>query len=141
VPGNNKYFQALCNISRVLGTTLNKDEILTLILQTAQSLIKGKAISIFLIDEETNELVPIAQEGLSPEYLRQFSRPSKLLPILKKEGYLYIRDATTDPRLDDHEIKNAEGIASLLVVPILIKGQLIGGLSLYTDTLRDFSEE
>jgi GAF domain-containing protein len=141
VPGINEYFQALCNISRVLGTTLNKDEILALIIRTAQGLIKGKAISIFLIDEETNELVPIAQEGLSPEYLRQFSRPSKLVPILKKEGYLYIRDATTDPRLDDHEIKKAEGIASILVVPIMIKGQLIGGLSLYADTLRDFSEE
>jgi GAF domain-containing protein len=141
VPGNNEYFQALCNISRVLGTTLKKDEILALIVRTAQGLIKGKAISIFLIDEKTNELVPIAQEGLSPEYLRQFSRPSKLVAILKKEGYLYIRDATTDPRLDDHEIIKAEGIASILVVPIMIKGQLIGGLSLYADTLRDFSEE
>ena len=70
-----------------------------------------------------------------------FSRPSKLVPILKKDGYLYARDATTDPRLDHHEIKKAEGIASLLVVPIMIKGQLIGGLSLYTGTPRDFSEE
>lgn len=141
MPGNNEYFQAFCNISRVLGTALNQDEILALIIRTAQGLIKGKAISIFLMDEETDELVPIAQEGLSPEYLRQFSRPAKLLPILKKEGYLYIRDATTDPRLDDREIKRAEGIASILVVPIMIRGQLIGGLSLYTDTLRDFSEE
>ena len=141
MPEINEYFRAVCNISRVLGTTLNQDEILALIIRSAQALIKGKAISIFLFDEETNELVHIAQEGLSPEYLRQFSRPSKLGPILKREGYLYARDATTDPRLDNHEIKKAEGIASLLVVPIMIKGQLIGGLSLYTDTPRDFSEE
>ncbi len=141
MPELNEYFRALCNISRVLGTTLTKDEILALIIRSAQALIKGKAISIFLFDEETHELVHIAQEGLSQEYLRQFSRPSKLVPILKREGYLYARDATTDPRLDNHEIKKAEGIASLLVVPIMIKGQLIGGLSLYTDTPRDFSEE
>ena len=141
MPENNEYFQAVCNISRVLGTILNQDKILALIIRSAQDLIKVKAISIFLFDEETNELVQIAQEGLSPEYLRQFSRPSKLAPILKKEGYLYARDATTDPRLEHHEIKKAEGIASLLVVPIMIKGRLIGGLSLYTDTPRDFSEE
>jgi GAF domain-containing protein len=65
----------------------------------------------------------------------------EIVSIVRKEGYLHARDATSDPRLEYHEAKKAEGIASLLVVPVRVKGKLIGVLSLFTSKPRDFSKD
>jgi GAF domain-containing protein len=50
-------------------------------------------------------------------------------------------DATSDPKLENHEAKKNEGIASLLTVPVKVKGRNIGILSLYTATRREFCKE
>ena len=136
------YFAALRKISRAFGTTLDRDELLELIVQSAIDIFEGKAASLFLIDEESNEFVRVAQRGLSEDYFRSgLTRPQKIAPTLVKEGYLLAQDATTDPRLEHHEIKKAEGIASILAVPVMVKGRLIGGLSLFTASPRDFSHD
>lgn len=140
--GKNDYFEPLVRISRALGTTENRDDLLELIVQSAADTMKGKAAFLFLINEERNEFVPAAQKGLSEDYFRSgLTQPQKIVPVLLKEGYLFCRDATTDSRLDHHEAKKAEGIASILVVPVMVKGKLIGGLCLFTANQRDFSSD
>ncbi|MBM3300543.1 MAG: GAF domain-containing protein, partial [Deltaproteobacteria bacterium] len=52
-----------------------------------------------------------------------------------------IYDATTDPRLENHEEKKVEGIASILVVPVMLNAKAIGVLSLYSSTHREFTED
>ena len=118
------YFKTMRKISRAFGTTLDRDELLELIIQSAIDTMDGKGASLFLIDEESNEFVRVANKGLSEEYLRSgLTHPS------------------TDPRLEHHEIKKDEGIASILVVPVMVKGRLVGGLSLFTSSPRDFSHD
>jgi GAF domain-containing protein len=56
-------------------------------------------------------------------------------------GYLVIEDATSDPRLENHEAKKAEGIASILVAPVMVRDRAIGVLSLYTSQPRAFSAD
>ncbi len=140
--GRTDYFKALREISRAFGTTLNRDELLENIIQSAVDTLKVKAASLFLIDEESNEFVRVAQVGLSDDYFRSgLTQPKKIAPILVKEGYLFARDATQDPRLEHHETKKAEGIGSILAVPVMVKGKLLGGLSLFTAKKRDFSPD
>jgi GAF domain-containing protein len=136
------YFKAFCRVSRALGTTLSKDEILNLVVESAIDSLNGKAACLFLSDEEEDLFVPVAQKGLSDSYLH--ARPYQARAVvdnLLRGGYLAIRDATTDPRLEHHEAKRAEGIASILVVPVMLKDKAIGVLSLYSATPRDFSED
>ena len=137
----NDYFRIFCKVSRAFGTTLDKDEILNLIVESVIDIMKGKAACLWLVDEATNESAAVAQKGLSKKYFQLQINPEKIASVVRKEGYLHARDATTDNRLNYHEAKKAEGIASMLIVPVKVKDKLIGVLSLYTSDTRDFSKD
>jgi len=66
---------------------------------------------------------------------------SSLVSDLLKNGHLSIHDAATDERIDDHDAKKAEGIASILVVPVMVHDSAIGVLTLYTGKNRIFTED
>jgi len=136
------YFQTFCKISQAFGTAASKDELLALIVGSAIDTMNGKAACLFLADEENDLFVSAAQKGLSENYLHASPiKAKRVVDAIPKGGYLAFRDATTDPRLENHEEKIAEGIASLLTVPVMVKDRIIGVLSLYTADHRDFSEE
>ena len=85
------YFKAMRKISRAFGTTLDRDELLALVIQSAIDTMDGKGASLFLIDEESNEFVRVANQGLSEDYLR-----SGLTPPQKESDRAQI--LTTDCR-------------------------------------------
>jgi GAF domain-containing protein len=64
----------------------------------------------------------------------------RLVEEIIEGGHLYFPDATTDPRLEHHDAKKAEGIATILTVPVIVRNQTMGVLSLYTAETRDFSK-
>lgn len=142
---NNKtdYFKTICNISKAFGTTLEKGKLLDMIVQSAIDNMEGKAACLFMADENPEFFVPVAQKGLSENYLHTAPTDAKKIvaDILKEGGHLAIRDATKDPRVDNHDVKKAEGIASILVVPVMVSNEAIGVLSLYTSVHRDFSRD
>ena len=136
------YFKTFCNISKAFGTTAGEKELLEIIVGSAIEAMDAKAACLFLADEEANVFVPVAQKGLSDNYLHaQPMQAKKIVSAILKGGYLAIKDATTDPRVENHEGKKAEGIASILDVPVTVKEKAIGVLALYTATPRDFSQE
>jgi len=137
----NDYFKTICDVSRAFGTTSDKDQLLGLIVKSAVETMKGKAACLWLIDEEKSEAMPVAQIGLSKKYFQASIHADKIVSILEKEGYFHARDATSDPRLEEHEVKKAEGIASILIVPVMVKGKVLGVLSLYTSKPRNFSKD
>ncbi|MEW6374715.1 MAG: GAF domain-containing protein, partial [Thermodesulfobacteriota bacterium] len=137
----NDYFKTICEVSLAFGTTVDREELLKLIVQSVIDTMKAKAACLWLIDEERGEFIPASQKGLSEKYFHLHLRVGKIASIVMKEGYLHARDATTDPRLEEHEAKKAEGISSMLIVPVMVKNKVIGILSLYTATPRDFSKD
>ncbi|KPA08866.1 GAF sensor protein [Candidatus Magnetomorum sp. HK-1] len=133
------FFRAICKVSRAFGTVDSHDELLHLIVDYAVEMMPVKAASLYLKDEELDQIVSVASKGLSENYQKNGrTRPSKLIPILEKEGYLYSKDATVDPRLENHEIKKQENIASTLIVPVKFKGEFIGILEVSTETPQEF---
>lgn len=136
------YFKSFCDISKAFGTTDKKQELIELIVQSSIESMAGKAACLFLADEQQDLFIPTAQVGLSDNYLHASPiKARKVVDVLEKEGYLSFPDATTDPRLEHHEAKKAEGIASLLTVPVRVKDRTIGVLSLYTATRREFEPQ
>jgi GAF domain-containing protein len=135
------YFKTFCRISTAFGTTAKRDDLLKLIVDSAVESMNGKAACLFLADERKEVFVPMAQCGLTEKYIHANPLQSrKLVAALEKTNHLHFLDATTDPRLENHEAKKAEGIASLLTVPIRVKSRIIGILSLYTAETREFEE-
>ena len=136
------YFKIFCKISKAFGTAATKQELLSLIVDSAIKTMDGKAACLFLQDEKQDVFVPVSQQGLSDTYLHANPIQAKrVVSALKKEGHLAFPDATSDPRLENHEAKKAEGIASLLTVPVMVKDRTIGVLSLYTATRREFEPD
>ncbi len=134
------YFEALRKVSGALGTAVNSDEILDLIVESAINTMKGKGSCLWLHDPLSGRPVRVAAKGLSERYFGMGPfNIDKINAVIEKEGYLCAKDATTDPRLDHHEVKKSEGIASMLMVPVKVKGVFIGTLALYTAQPRDFS--
>ncbi|OPY82782.1 MAG: fused phosphoenolpyruvate-protein phosphotransferase PtsP/GAF domain protein [Smithella sp. PtaU1.Bin162] len=136
------YFHILSKLSKEFGTTKDQDKLLNLIVDAAVKTMNAKAAAIFLMDEVTEKNVAVAQTGLSDKYIHAgVGHAGKITPQLLKDGSIYFRDATTDPRLTNHEMKKAEGIASLLTVPVMVKGKMLGILSLYTSEIKKFTKD
>ena len=136
------FFKTFCKISRALGTTLNREKLLNLIIDSAIEAMNGKAACLFYADEKKDLFVTVAQKGLSKKYLH--AKPMQARKVVKgmvKEGYLAAHDATSDPRLENHAAKQAEGIASILAVPVVVKDKTIGVLSLYMAEPTEFSRD
>ena len=136
------YFKAFCKISKAFGTTAGEKQLLEMIVDSAIETMGAKAACLFLADEKADVFVPVAQKGLSDNYLH--AKPmtaKKIVSAILKGGYLAIKDATTDPRVENHEGKKSEGIASILDVPVMVRDKAIGVLALYTATSREFSND
>lgn len=100
------YFKTFCKLSRSFGTAATQDDLLGLIVQYAIDTMDGKAACLFLADDRHDFFVPMIQKGLSANYLH--ANPLKVKGVVQtllKKGYLSFRDATADPRLENHEAK------------------------------------
>jgi GAF domain-containing protein len=136
------YFRTFCRISKAFGSTLSKDKLLDLIVSSAIETMNGKAACLFLADEKKDLFEPVAQKGLSENYLHAHPlQAQKIVNQILKGGYLHIKDATTDPRVEHHDSKKSEGIASILDVPVMVGDKAIGVLALYTAEPHDFSPD
>jgi len=136
------YFETFCNLSQAFGTAATVDELLQLIVSTAVETMGGKAACLYLDDPEQDLFVAKAKFGLSDKYIHASPiKAQKVNLALEKKGYLVFDDATSDPRLENHEAKKAEGIASILTVGVMVDGSLIGVLSLYTAEKYKFTND
>jgi GAF domain-containing protein len=139
---NMDYFNSICKVSRAFGTTLKKAALLELIVNTAIDAMDAKAACLFLADKGKDVFVPVAQKGLSENYLHSSPESAqKAVKNLLKKGYLAIDDAATDKNADHREAKRAEGIASILALPVMVNDQAIGVLTLYTASPRKFTKD
>lgn len=139
---NTDFFQTFCKLSQAFGTAAKSDELLELIVQSATEAMNAKASCLFMADKKQDVFVPMAQYGLSDKYLHANPlKAQKIVQALKTKGHLVFEDAQSDPRLEHHAAKKAEGIASILTVSVMVDNRCIGVLSLYTGKPHKFSEE
>lgn len=134
------YFNSLCTVNSAIGTTSKYEDLLELIVKSAVQNMNGKGASLFLANDDNEYFVSVANTGLSANY--QHANPIKakeiIKTVLKEGGHLAVKDAATDPRIPNHKAKKDEGIASLLAVPVIVKENLTGVLTLYTENQRTF---
>ena len=134
-------FDVFCKVSKAFGTEATQDTLLNLIVESAVETMKAKAACLFLGDPGNEYYRIKAQAGLSENYLHASPiKAAGIVKALEKNGYLFFEDATTDERLENHEAKKAEGIASILSVPVRVSNVTKGVLSLYTSTPRKFDK-
>jgi GAF domain-containing protein len=86
-----------------------------------------EAATIRLLNEADNRLVLRSASGLSDEYLNRGPIDHEE-PVFKAlEGTpIVIEDAVGDPRIQHRDSMAQEGIQSILVVPVPIRGENVG---------------
>ena len=137
------YFKKLCELCKAFGTARNRRELLAMIFDSSLDILECKAACLYLTEAGKRELIPIAQKGLSESYFRSKKSmlTQKIVPLVVKKGFFYSRDATADPKLAYPDAKKAEGIASILAVPVMVKGKINGVFCLFTAAPRNFTRE
>ena len=136
------YFRLFRDVCKVINSSLDLKEVLMLITENIVKLLNVKACSIFLLDKNLNKLDVSASHGLSDAYLRKgpLDADKSIAETLDGEIVL-IPDTSSDSRMQYPEDAKREGIASVLSVPITVKGQIIGVLRIYTSEQRNFSDD
>jgi GAF domain-containing protein len=133
------YFAALYDVARVINGSLDPCRVLEEIVKSLTRALDVKACSVKLLDTRRRTIRLGALHGLSEGCICED-------PILIKESQVdrralkgkivYLKDARADKDLQPRA--KAEGVRSLLAVPLTIGNRVIGVLKLYTTKIREF---
>jgi GAF domain-containing protein len=102
----------------------------------------AKACSLMLLTIERDVLLHTVAYGLSDWYLRKGPvAVGKIISDVLEGKPVAVLDATTDERVLYREQAKKEGIASMLSVPMRLRGQVIGVLRIYTAKPYRFTKD
>lgn len=134
----------LYEVARSITSTLRVHEVLDLIAQSARQVMDAKGCVIRLLDEETDELVPAAMSGLSQEYWQKGKVVGAASPVngraLTGEA-VQILDVTQEEGFQYPEAAHAEGISSVLTLPLRTKSGTCGVIRIYARRRHRFAEQ
>jgi signal transduction protein with GAF and PtsI domain len=136
------YLQIFSEVSRAVLSVLDVEAVLGLIVERIVRPLGIKGGALRLLDERTHRLELAASHGLSEEYLKKGAlfADRSMADALRGRPVL-VENAPVDARIQYREEARAEGIASILSVPMLIRGRFIGVLRMYTAEARQFSQK
>jgi GAF domain-containing protein len=134
-----QYLKAVTEVAKAVGSTLEVEQILALIVNKATQILGLKACSLRLLNAKTRQLELACSHGLSPEYLKKgpVDMDRSMASTMTGE-VVWIEDAGADPRVQYPDRARQEGIASMLSVPMFLKDKVIGVLRLYSSRPRRF---
>ncbi|MEJ2484357.1 MAG: adenylate/guanylate cyclase domain-containing protein [Anaerolineales bacterium] len=138
---------ALTNISQVINSSLDPDEVLRIVMDTIVRLTKAERGFLMLRDEDGELVTKLArnweQESLDPS---EFEISRTVVNRVASEGQpVLTTNAQEDPRFGGQESIIAYNLRSILCVPLVVKDELIGVIyadnrvrtGLFTETERD----
>ncbi len=133
-------YETLLKVSGAMSMSKDPEEVILLIVESVKTALEAKGCALFLINRKTDELEVASSFGLSEDYVNK-GPLSSLRSIAQslQEGPVAIYDVADDPRIQYPEQAKKEGIASILSVPIMVHGNAIGALRVYTSQPWEFT--
>lgn len=135
-------YETLLRVATVIGHSRDPEEIALMTVESIKTALQAKGCALFLINRKTSELELVTSYGLSDEYLNK-GPVSALHSIAQSlnEGPVAIFDVMDDPRIQYPQAARKEGIASLLSVPVMTAGSVMGAMRVYTSEPWEFTLE
>ena len=137
------YFTALYEVARVINASLDPARVLEEIVKCVALAMHVKACSIRLLDSRRKQLVLGAAYGLSKGYLHKGSiliKESGLDQKVLSGKTIWLKNVQSDKNFQYGAKAKAEGIKSLLAVPLLLEKKAIGVLRVYSDRIYKFND-
>ena len=135
-------YETLLKVTKAISHSRDPEEVVLMTVESIKTALHAKGCSLFLINRKNNELQLATSYGLSDEYINK-GPVSALRSIAQslEEGPVAIYDVMDDPRIQYPDEAQKEGIASILSVPIVVGGNLIGAIRVYTSEPWEFTLE
>jgi two-component system cell cycle response regulator len=140
-----KHLNALIEITSLVSSSLNSQEILHFIVKKIAEVIPVVRCSMMRIEHEQNYAQVVAT--FENPRLQTITLDLNKYPEIKKaiitKSPVIINDVSTDPIMEDvREILNPLGIKSIIVLPVFFKDTIIGTLFMRTSRRgRSFTED
>ena len=133
-------YKILYEIARELNSGLSSDQVLSTIVKMLCKAAEAKGCSLMLLSPDQKQLIHTVAYGLSDWYMRKGPVVVDKNIAQALDGKpMAVLDATTDPRVQYREQARKEGIVSMLSLPIMRSGTVIGIIRIYTSEPRKFS--
>lgn len=127
---------ALVEIARTAGSTLDLSEVLSRVVGKTAQLMGADICSLWLLSEDGQSLLPSALYGRDEEFVSRWKgqtipleRERLSMEVVNTGKPVVVFDAETDGRTDKQAVKFF-GDKSILVVPLVAKGRILGTLFL-----------
>ena len=135
-------YETLLKVTKAISHSKDPEEVALMTVESIKTALGAKGCALFLLNRKNNELKLATSYGLSDEYINK-GPVSALRSIAQslEEGPVAIYDVMDDPRIQYPNEAQKEGIASLLSVPIVVAGNLIGAMRVYTSEAWEFTLE
>jgi HD-GYP domain-containing protein (c-di-GMP phosphodiesterase class II) len=133
---------SLLEVSRSVSASLRTSEVLRTIAETAVHITAAKACTIRLLNREQDELTTVASYGLSLDYLAKGPLRLSDSPVDREAvagRVMAILDVGQDPRFRYRDEARAEGLVSLLCLPLRRHDNVFGVLRVYSQTRHQWS--
>lgn len=137
-----EYLRVFQSVSKAVSSSLQLDEVLDMIVRMLPEVMNLKAATIRLLNDSKGCLELCAAHGLSEKYLGR--GPVDMEENIKEALYekpVAIYDVSTDPRVHYRKEAEAEGIKSMLTLPVIARGKVIGIMRLLTAQPRQFNQQ
>ncbi len=125
VEAENNNLANLYVASYQLHSTLDFSESLKIILEIVMNLIGAEEFSIMMLDEKTNELGIVAQEGMGPEARPGIRLGSGIIGESARSGAAYYREGNPS------DLTGVDYRHPLICIPLKIKEHVIGVIAIY----------
>jgi signal transduction histidine kinase len=132
-------YKILYDIAQKLNSDLAPDEVLQTIVETLCNAAGTKGCSLMLLSPDQKQLMHTVAYGLSDWYVRK--GPVRVDTAIEQAlggKPVAILDAASDPRVQYREQAKTEGVVSMLSLPLMRHGKVIGIVRIYTSERRKF---
>ena len=127
------HYDTIIKLTTAITECRDPEDVALLTTESVKTAFKAKGCALFLLKKKSSELELVASYGLSNEYLQK--GPLHFMQSIEEAldaVPIAIYDVQDDPRIQYPDEASKEGISSLLGVPIVAHGKIIGALRLYT---------
>lgn len=134
------YYLALRQIARAANSNLSTRRIFNSVARSAAKALGASGCRVSLLDTQKEYLINVGAHGLSDFYLKKAPLDArKSIPEVLNGEIVCVADVTKDERIQHPQIAKAQGISSIMAVPIVEKEEVVGEIRIYTREPRQFS--
>jgi len=140
---------AMHNISQAFTSTLNYQEVISVVAQRIGNLIGAQFASVLLPDKNQRHLNIVASYNLSAEYVWTINKkhyiPVGVGPLgraFTEQKAFTVTDVLSDRSYEQwRHLASIQGYSSLIALPLLSKDESIGVISIYFTEKRELKKE